>query len=383
MKQVNAKSVITENFCLRLRWVAYFVFFIISIALIILYQDNNILCNIGCSVLASVCVATFIDIADMVKRRQLAKQQQSFLLYEYKLSVNDLVWDLLEQVRYAKLLDVAHKTKLLFTEWLNILFDEKNYSNKKSDNQSFEDIFEWTISFVCRIEKATNYLVSEKAALLIFDIFREEDVAYFKRQSIRCRSIQRYCKKRDVIRLKKEIIRLLSEYSKHYGEDILDKLYSLDNDIIDEQQANCSEALKRADKELPLKSVFKSIWLILRGKVNTGERITTNIFASLLSLLFQTLAVLGWTISIIGIYIGCKQMVLMRWTGFTIVTNLLVLILWAGIILAIILYSILLWGSSKELDKTDDKNFVVSVFSGVVSLAALVVALIALKGQFM
>lgn len=383
MKQVKTKSFITKNLCLRLRWIAYFVFFTISIALIILCQDNNILCNIGCSVLASVCVATFIDIADMVKRRQLAKQQQSFLLYEYKLSVNDLVWDLLEQARYIKLLDISHKTKLLFTEWLNILFDEKNYLNEKSDNQSFEDIFEWTNSFASRIEKSTNYLVSEKAALLIFDIFKEEDVAYFKRQSIKCRSIQRYCKKRDVIRLKKEIIRLLSEYSKQYGEDILGKLYSLDNDIIDEQQANCSEALKREDKELPLKSISKSIWLILRGKANTGERITTNIFASLLSLLFQTLAILGWTISIIGIYIGCQQMFLMRWTGFIIVTNLLVLILWAGILLVITLYSILLWGSSKELDKTDDKNFVVSVFSGVVSLAALVVALIALKGQFM
>ena len=234
MKQVKTKSIIKKTFCLRLRWVAYFIFFTISIALIILCQNDNILCNIGCSVLASVCVATFIDIADMVKRRQLAKQQQSFLLYEYKLSVNDLVWDLLELARYVNLLDITHKPKLLFTEWLNILFDEKIYFNEKSDNQSFEDIFEWTISFVSRIEKATNYLVSEKAALLIFDIFKEDEVAYFKRQSIRCRSIQWYCKKRDVIRLKKEIIRLLSEYSKHYGEDILSKSYSLDNDIIDE-----------------------------------------------------------------------------------------------------------------------------------------------------
>lgn len=41
-------------------------------------------------------------------------------------------------------------------------------------------------------------------------------------------------------------------------------------------------------------------------------------------------------------------------------------------------YAVLLWKSAKEIETENDKNYIVSVFSGLVSFAALVVALVAL-----
>jgi hypothetical protein len=45
---------------------------------------------------------------------------------------------------------------------------------------------------------------------------------------------------------------------------------------------------------------------------------------------------------------------------------------------ALALYSMLLWKSAKEIEKENDRNYIISVFSGIVSFAALIVALVAL-----
>ena len=41
-------------------------------------------------------------------------------------------------------------------------------------------------------------------------------------------------------------------------------------------------------------------------------------------------------------------------------------------------YCIIMWKAAKEIEREKDKNFIVSVFSGIVSFAALIVALVAL-----
>ena len=46
--------------------------------------------------------------------------------------------------------------------------------------------------------------------------------------------------------------------------------------------------------------------------------------------------------------------------------------------LVLVLYSFLLWKSAKEVETEKDRNYIISVFSGIVSFAALIVALVAL-----
>ena len=156
----------------------------------------------------------------------------------------------------------------------------------------------------------------------------------------------------------------------------------LANVIVNAQQIHNEDP--KIVKEDDSKSGFlKSMIMILKGKKDTGERLTTGIFAILLSVLFQTLAVIGWIISIISIYVGIKQVSMMKWDGLSIIVNILSLVSWLSIVFIIVIYSVLIWGAAKELDKTEDKDFVVSVFSGVVSLAALIVALIAFRCQIL
>lgn len=156
----------------------------------------------------------------------------------------------------------------------------------------------------------------------------------------------------------------------------------LANVIVNAQQIHNEDP--KIVKEDDSKSGFlKSMIMILKGKKDTGERLTIGIFAILLSVLFQTLAIIGWIISIISIYVGIKQVSMMKWDGLSIIVNILSLVSWLSIVFIIVIYSVLIWGAAKELDKTEDKDFVVSVFSGVVSLAALIVALIAFRCQIL
>lgn len=156
----------------------------------------------------------------------------------------------------------------------------------------------------------------------------------------------------------------------------------LANVIVNAQQIH-NEDPKIVKEDDSKSSFLKSMIMILKGKKDTGERLTTGIFAILLSVLFQTLAIIGWIISIISIYVGIKQVSMMKWDGLSIIVNILSLVSWLSIVFIIVIYSVFIWGAAKELDKTEDKDFVVSVFSGVVSLAALIVALIAFRCQIL
>ena len=47
-------------------------------------------------------------------------------------------------------------------------------------------------------------------------------------------------------------------------------------------------------------------------------------------------------------------------------------------VFVIFLLSWILWKSAKEIETEKDRNYIISVFSGIVSFAALIVALVAL-----
>ena len=43
-----------------------------------------------------------------------------------------------------------------------------------------------------------------------------------------------------------------------------------------------------------------------------------------------------------------------------------------------VVYSLVLWRAAKEVNTEKDRNYIIALFSGVVSFAALIVALVAL-----
>ncbi len=140
----------------------------------------------------------------------------------------------------------------------------------------------------------------------------------------------------------------------------------------EEQQYNSEIKTK-----ITVKDFFRAIYQIIRNKDNTQGKLTISLFAILVSMTFKLIAVIGFLVTIAGTIIAVKCIL----HGLD-VGNIAVWIISAiGLIVLsvfIFLYSVIIWGASNEVEKEKDKNYIVSVFSGIVSFAALIIAIIAL-----
>lgn len=125
----------------------------------------------------------------------------------------------------------------------------------------------------------------------------------------------------------------------------------------------------------------KGIVQIIKCKNKTESALTTGFFAMLVSFLFRAVAIFGvfafvaLISGLIDTYGG------MTWAGFAIITNVFTIVTTILIGIAILLYSLVIWGSATEIENERDKNYIISVFSGIVTFVALIVALIALKND--
>ena len=110
------------------------------------------------------------------------------------------------------------------------------------------------------------------------------------------------------------------------------------------------------------------------------SKYTTKTFASLISLFFRGVSIMLLPIIvIIGLAIKHAITEIMVWDNFSvIVVNILSMLSIASVAFVMGIYSVVLWKSAKEIEIEKDKNYIVSVFSGIVSFAALIVALVAL-----
>lgn len=109
------------------------------------------------------------------------------------------------------------------------------------------------------------------------------------------------------------------------------------------------------------------------------KRYTLGTFATPLIIAFYGLSILGWFFVVavpIGVYNSWNTF---QWSNVTeCISSITILLLMLGIEATVALYSILLWKSAKEVEAETDRNYIISMFSGVVSFAALIVALVAL-----
>lgn len=123
---------------------------------------------------------------------------------------------------------------------------------------------------------------------------------------------------------------------------------------------------------------FKSLWLILRGKIDTEDYFTAGIFSSLLSALFRILSLIGLIIFISGLCFLINLVIQMDWAIVHLPDNIVKIIVYIALLFLIATFAFIFYVSSREVLKSKDKSFIVSVFSGVVSLIALIISLVAL-----
>ena len=94
---------------------------------------------------------------------------------------------------------------------------------------------------------------------------------------------------------------------------------------------------------------------------------------------FRGVAILGWLIALVTPIAIINMVKSFVWVGVNaIVGNAFSIAFAIALFVVLVLYSFLLWKSAKEIETEKDRNYIISVFSGIVSFAALIVALVAL-----
>lgn len=125
----------------------------------------------------------------------------------------------------------------------------------------------------------------------------------------------------------------------------------------------------------------KGIIQIIKCKNKTENALTTGFFAMLVSFLFRAVAIFGvfaFVALISGLIDTCSGM---TWAGLQFIPNIFTILTTILIGVAILMYSLVIWGSATEIENEKDKNYIISVFSGIVTFVALIVALIAFKND--
>lgn len=123
---------------------------------------------------------------------------------------------------------------------------------------------------------------------------------------------------------------------------------------------------------------WKAIWFIISNKRQTDGSLTSGLFGGIISLFFNIMAIMGAIISsccFVGIIIS---IISFDWSLTNVIANIFAILIGVLITLTILCFSLLFRAAANEMEVEKDRNYIIAVFSAVVSFAALVVALIAL-----
>ena len=127
-----------------------------------------------------------------------------------------------------------------------------------------------------------------------------------------------------------------------------------------------AEAIVKANSQLDLEA-------------NKSKKFTSGMFSISVFVILRVIALLGWIIAFALLICSINTFIEMSWNDFsTISGNIFQIIYSITITVLLVLYPLMLWKSAKEIETEKDRNYIISVFSGIVSFAALIVALVAL-----
>ena len=117
----------------------------------------------------------------------------------------------------------------------------------------------------------------------------------------------------------------------------------------------------------------------IEEEANKSKKFTSGMLSISVFAILRVIAMLGWIIAFALLFGSISMFVEMSWNDFsTVAENVFQIICSIIIIVLLVIYPIMLWKSAKEIETEKDRNYIISVFSGIVSFAALIVALVAL-----
>lgn len=141
------------------------------------------------------------------------------------------------------------------------------------------------------------------------------------------------------------------------------------------KKKNSNRAQRRKNK----RSFWRNIRDVITNKNDTDGQYTKATLVGLMSGVLNTMAIILCLLAVVGICVTFHQAYIADWGTinlfFSNVVAFVILILFC---LVALIFALVLRGFANEIEREKDKNYIVSVFSGLTGFVALIVALIAL-----
>lgn len=126
-------------------------------------------------------------------------------------------------------------------------------------------------------------------------------------------------------------------------------------------------------------SFWKAAWGMIKGERQGDENYTARFMAEILSAGLNLLALIGVITVAVGIIATVHIAVTtLNWKGEEIYTNVVAILCVLFCIVIVALYSLIFRGAANDIRFEKDRNYIVAVFSGIVSFVALIISVIAL-----
>ena len=153
----------------------------------------------------------------------------------------------------------------------------------------------------------------------------------------------------------------------------------IDYDKLAEAIVKAQEKAKVKDNK-PTEKVkfFTAIWKILKGESSKDGRFLSEPYKLIIGSIYRTIAIVGFILLILFDVAFVMEFTKLSWQGWQIGVNIIAAIIILAASVSLFLYMLIFWGAANDLKHEDNKEYVINVFSGLVSVAALVVAIIAL-----
>ena len=167
------------------------------------------------------------------------------------------------------------------------------------------------------------------------------------------------------------------------------KVIIVKNDFDYDKLAKAISAESKSEKEdaycepqeqekLTFCGFFKLIYYIIFNKKQSNGTMTSGLLSGLIALAFNGLAILGLIIFVCGIVAIANIIKNCVWTSELVANNIATISLMVAFVVIVGMFSLIFRAAANEMAKEKDRDYVVAVFSGIVSFAALIVALVAL-----
>lgn len=139
------------------------------------------------------------------------------------------------------------------------------------------------------------------------------------------------------------------------------------------------QEVEEAPKEkISVKEFWKTVGMIITNKKASNGQLAAGLLSVPMSVLFNTLAVVAVLAMIGGIIAIVKTAFSFSWSAELFFSNVIVILFCFLLIVFVAVLALYFRGVANEIAAEKDRNYVVDVFSGLTSFAALIVALVAL-----